>query len=134
MRASSIMRSRHWGLPLSWSCAMAALMLVGTEAGVGSVGPPSLDLPLVCRLTETCWVANYVDVDPTQAVRDFRCGARTYDGHDGTDFAIRDREAMERGVTVIASASGTVRRVRDGVDDVSLADQSPQTRVSGREC
>ena len=109
-------------------------MLVGMEAGVESVGLPSLDLPLVCRLSETCWVANYVDVDPTEAVRDFHCGARTYDGHDGTDFAIRDRAVMERGVAVIASAPGLVRRVRDGVEDIPLRDQVDEARVSGREC
>ena len=95
---------------------------------------PGLDLPLVCRLGETCWVANYMDVDPSEAVRDFRCGPRSYDGHDGTDFAIRDRAAMERGVPVVAGAPGVVRRVRDGMEDVALTDQPSRTRIAGKEC
>ena len=132
MWESSIMRKCHRASLLSLSCA--ALMLVGTEAGVGTINPPGLDLPLVCRLGETCWVANYVDVDPTEAVRDFHCGARSYDGHDGTDFAIRDRAVMERGVPVVASAAGVVRRVRDDVEDVALTDQASRDRIAGREC
>ncbi|MDO8546195.1 MAG: hypothetical protein Q7R68_02445 [Nitrospirales bacterium] len=67
---------------------------------------------------EICWVANYADVDPTAAARDFRCKGRSYNTHDGTDFAIRDRAVMERGVPVVASAPGTVRGVR-GKEKVS---------------
>src|SRR6266540_2282394 len=94
-----------------WCSAVAAASVEATEPR-GSVESQGLDLPLVCRLGETCWVANYVDVDPTEAARDFRCKGRTYNTHDGTDFAIRDRGVMEQGVPVVASAPGIVRRVR----------------------
>lgn len=101
--------------------------------------PPALDplelgLPLECRLGETCWVANYVDVDPATTARDFRCHARTYDGHDGTDFAIRDLAAMAAGVPVLASAPGVVRSTRDGMADVALTDAPSRERIAGREC
>jgi hypothetical protein len=101
--------------------------------------PPSLDpfvlgLPLECRLGETCWVANYVDVDPARTARDFRCHARTYDGHDGTDFAIRDLAVMAAGVPVLASAPGVVRNARDGMADVALTDAPLRERIAGREC
>jgi murein DD-endopeptidase MepM/ murein hydrolase activator NlpD len=101
--------------------------------------PPALDpfelgLPLECRLGETCWVANYVDVDPAKTARDFRCHARTYNGHDGTDFAIRDLSVMAAGVPVLASAPGVVRSARDGMADVALTDAPSRERIAGREC
>ena len=75
-----------------------------------------------------------MDVDPTEAAHDFRCKGRTYNGHDGTDFAIRDRGVMERGVTVVAAAPGTFRRVRDGVEDRALTDEASKRAIAGREC
>jgi Peptidase family M23 len=105
----------------------------GTVAAT-SIEETGLGLPLVCRLGETCWVANYVDVDPTEVAHDFRCNGRTYDAHDGTDFAIRDRGVMEQGMPVVASASGIVRRVRDEVEDRALTDEASTRAVAGREC
>ncbi len=99
-----------------------------------SLDPFELGLPLECRLGETCWVANYVDVDPATTAHDFRCHARTYQGHDGTDFAIRDLSVMAAGVPVRASAPGVVRSVRDGMADVALTDALSRERIAGREC
>ena len=92
------------------------------------------DLPARCQLGQTCWVANYVDVDPSPAAKDFHCQARTYDGHDGVDVAIRDRRVMEQGVSVLAAAPGIVRRIRDGVEDVGLANPASREAIAGREC
>src|SRR5512141_3160807 len=96
--------------------------------------PFELGLPLDCRLGETCWVANYVDVDPTTTAHDFRCHARTYEGHEGTDFAIRDLSVMAAGVPVLASAPGVVRSARDDLADVALTDALSRERIAGREC
>lgn len=105
---------------------------------IGDVAPLSssfeLALPLDCRIGETCWVANYVDVDPSGAAKDFRCGPRTYDGHDGVDFAIRDQGGMAQGVTVLASAPGTIRSVRDGMADRAFLKEDARGRIAGREC
>jgi Peptidase family M23 len=95
---------------------------------------PSLGLPLECKIGETCWVANYLDVDSTPDARDFRCNARTYDGHDGVDFAIRDRGVMTRGVAVIASLPGVVKNTRDNMPDVAIKDAASRAAVRGREC
>lgn len=95
---------------------------------------PALGLPLECRLGQTCWVANYVDVDPATSARDFRCHTRTYEGHDGTDFAIRDLSVMAAGVPVLASASGVVMSARDGMADEALTDTPSRERIAGREC
>jgi len=117
--------------------AMAGMLLVNVTAllppASGETGI-SLELPLACIPGETCWVANYADADPSAAARDFRCRARTYDGHDGVDFAIRDLGVMAKGVPVVASAAGTVRHVRDGMADVAITDEASRKRIAGREC
>lgn len=97
----------------------------------GAAGAADLQhsLPIDCVPGETCWVVNYVDVDSGPEARDYTCGSQTYNGHDGTDFAIRDRVAMREGVRVLASAPGVVKRRRDGVSDEGM-DKHPQ----GQEC
>lgn len=93
-----------------------------------------LTLPLDCRLGENCWVANYVDADPSRAAQDFLCRPRTYDGHTGVDFAVRDRGVMDQGVQVLAAASGTILRLRDGVEDVGRTTAQSPDSIVGREC
>lgn len=115
-----------------------SFLVILLAAVLGGAAPPDmqriqLDLPIDCRLGDTCWVANYVDVDSGTAASDFHCEARTYDGHDGIDLAIRDLSEMNRGMTVQAVAPGIVRRVRDGVGDAGLASTS-RAAVAGREC
>jgi murein DD-endopeptidase MepM/ murein hydrolase activator NlpD len=93
----------------------------------------SLTLPIRCVPDKTCWIANYVDVDQGQGARDFACGNRTYDGHNGTDFALRDLGVMRRGVDVLAAAPGIVKGTRDGMADVNYRKVEPK-RLAGREC
>jgi murein DD-endopeptidase MepM/ murein hydrolase activator NlpD len=100
----------------------------------GPIETQGLDLPLTCILGQTCWVANYVDVDTSGGASDFRCRKRTYDGHDGVDFAIRDLGVMEQRVPVVASAPGVVKNVRDGMEDVAISDEASRARIKGREC
>jgi len=92
----------------------ACLFLI---AAAGAYAAPQLSLPLACVPGKTCWVANYVDLAPGSEARDYRCEDRTYDGHNGVDFAIEDEKAMRAGVAVLAAAPGRVRAVRDGVPD-----------------
>ncbi len=119
------------------------LLIIGLWVPTSAAGEPSgpasperfeLGLPVACALGETCWVANYVDVDPSEVARDFRCQPRTYNGHDGTDFAIRDLAVMARGMPVLAAAPGTVRNVRDGMEDVAVKDSASRNPIAGREC
>ena len=93
---------------------LAAVVSFGHAAAADG---PRFSFPAVCQLGVSCWAVNYFDTDRTPAAADFRCGAQTYDGHYGTDFAVRDAKAIEQGVNVVAAASGTVLRVRDGVMD-----------------
>lgn len=73
--------------------------------------------PIACRLGTDCAIQQYVDLDPGPGVSDFRCFARTYDGHKGTDFRIPDQAAMQAGVDVLSPAAGRVLRLRDGIED-----------------
>jgi murein DD-endopeptidase MepM/ murein hydrolase activator NlpD len=111
---------------LPFVAAMAALTCAA------HADEPRLGLPVDCTPGETCWIVNYVDHDPGKGFRDYRCGALGYDGHTGTDFALRDEAAMAQGVTVVAAAAGTVKGVRDGMPDAGL--QAGADAVAGREC
>ncbi|MBL9050772.1 MAG: M23 family metallopeptidase [Tabrizicola sp.] len=84
-------------------------------------GAFELFLPVDCTLGDTCYIQNYSDHDPGPAASDFTCGPLSYDGHDGTDFALPTRAAMEAGVAVLAAAPGKVLRLRDGVPDFAAA-------------
>ena len=92
-------------------------------------GAFDLALPVQCVLSQTCFIQQFADHDPGPAATDFTCGPLTYDGHDGTDFALPTTTAMQQGVAVLAAAPGTVRGTRDG-----MADGPPGPEVNGREC
>ena len=90
-------------------------------------GAFELKWPLDCTLGDTCHIQQYVDHDPGPAATDFTCGPLSYDGHDGTDFALPTRADMAAGVSVLAAAAGTVGGMRN-----SVADLAPV--VPGKEC
>lgn len=80
--------------------------------------PPSFGLPIDCEIGAECWVMNYMDYGANdQKNTDMACLNRTYDGHKGTDFALRDGAAMTQGVNVLAAKDGTIKRIRDGEAD-----------------
>ena len=109
-----------------------AVLWVLTPAVVFAA-PPGLSLPIDCEIGSGCQIQNYADNDTGPAARDFACGVRTYDGHKGTDFRIRDAAAMTKGVKVLAGADGVVKAIRDDMADVSIRD-SGASDISGREC
>lgn len=114
--------------------ALAAVGLLALSAVPPAwSAPPDLQWPLQCTPNRDCWIANHVDLDSGPGIRDYACGALTYDGHKGTDIAIPDRAAMEEGVVVLAAATGRVRGVRDGVADASVRDSGKEA-VKDREC
>jgi hypothetical protein len=86
-----------------------------------------LGLPLACTLGETCYIQQYFDHDTGPNWSDFTCGTLAYDGHDGTDFAVPTARVMAAGVAVLAAAAGTVKGIRDGVEDFAA-------KVDGKEC
>lgn len=96
--------------------------------------PPELSLPIDCEIGKTCWLVNHVDREPGPGRSDYRCGPQSYNAHKGTDIAIKDDEAMRKGVGVLASASGRVVATRDGMADSTPADLISGTKFRGREC
>lgn len=118
--------------------ALAGVALAGALApAIADSAPepaaPKLGLPIACRPGQTCEVQNYLDRDPGPGAQDWRCGARTYQNHNGVDFRILDMGAQRRGVAVLAAAAGKVSRLRDGVQDISVkAPGAPP--LNGQDC
>jgi len=115
-----------------YSSPMIASLLV---LAASSAGGPTIQLswPVDCAFGRTCFVQNYFDEDPGPGRRDYACGSMTYDGHDGTDIRLPTLKEMRAGVEVRAAAAGTVRNVRDGVADVSVA-VGGKAAIQGKEC
>ena len=89
--------------------------------------------PIDCDLGADCFIQQYVDHDPSSDASDFRCSSLSYDGHKGTDFALRTHEHMRRGVNVLPAAPGTVRATRDGMRD-AIYTSDARADVENREC
>jgi len=119
-------------------CVGVAALLIGALIAVVQPPPASatafdLAFPLDCVPGEDCWVLNYLDHEAGPGARDYACGPRSYDGHRGTDLAIRDRAAMRAGVTVLAGAPGRVVGARDGMADTP-AEVGSTAAPENREC
>ncbi len=113
-----------------WVTSVLAMTICATAA-VGQV-PLQLSLPLVCEPHKTCFIQNYFDLDSGPGVRDYACGVAGYDKHTGVDFRLISAEAAKSGVSVIASADGKVKGVRDGVADIFIRDATSD--LKGRDC
>jgi murein DD-endopeptidase MepM/ murein hydrolase activator NlpD len=109
-------------------------MILQILAAAASAASPQLVFPLACEIGRTCEIQHYVDRDPaTGAVKDYHCGPRTNDGHDGTDIRLTDMALQRAGVNVLAAADGQVKAVRDGVADISIrAPNAPS--IAGVQC
>jgi murein DD-endopeptidase MepM/ murein hydrolase activator NlpD len=92
-----------------------------------------LSWPVACDIGQTCFVQSFFDHDSSDGAKDFTCGSRTYNGHDGTDIRLLDAQAERAGVQVLAAAAGRVLRIRDGVSDVSIR-ITGKAAVAGKEC
>ncbi|MBT3305580.1 MAG: M23 family metallopeptidase [Alphaproteobacteria bacterium] len=115
---------------------LAALVMVWPTSAPWAQDPgaaPRLSLPIRCAPGRDCWLVNFVDLDTGKGVADYACAKRSYDGHKGTDIAIRDLVAMKNGVDVVASAGGVVKGMRDGMADVDVT-VNGMPSVKGREC
>lgn len=112
------------------------LSLTTLGLGLGSAASaqaPQLSLPIDCELGETCYIEDYVDLDPGPGQHDFMCSLKSRDDHRGTDIHLLSFEAMDQGVDVLAAAPGRVAALRDGVPDIAV---TPENRpdIEGQEC
>ena len=104
-----------------------------SASGHAAPDGPRLGFPLACVVGQTCEIQHYVDRDAGPGVRDYRCGAQSYEGHNGIDIRLLDMAAQRRGVGVLAAAAGKVTRLRDGVADISIRDPGAAS-VANQEC
>jgi murein DD-endopeptidase MepM/ murein hydrolase activator NlpD len=127
----------RWSLlftPLFATAILASAPAATAQSTAPVAGPPpQLALPIACTINVDCWIAKYFDADPGPGASDYLDGSRTNDKHRGTDFAIRDLDAMKAGVAVLASADGKVRALRDGMDDINVRVIGVEA-IKGREC
>ncbi|MDX2287519.1 MAG: M23 family metallopeptidase [Hyphomicrobiaceae bacterium] len=123
--------------PVWVRAGQACILLTVASLGAEAADAPRLSLPLDCEPGRTCFVQNYVDVDPGPGVQDFACGKATYDGHDGVDFRVPSWRTDLAGTKVLAAAPGVVRGRRDGMPDRLLRDYgstTPRSVLAGKEC
>ena len=107
-----------------------ALLLAALASPAAAI---ELSAPVACPAGMICPVQNLFDHDPGSGVRDFRCTALGYDGHDGVDFRAPSAAVQRAGVEVRAAADGVVVGTRDGMEDVGL-DAAGREAVKGVEC
>lgn len=74
-------------------------------------------VPIAGNYGQDFIIVNYVDWGPTTTIKDSHCDSKTYDGHQGTDFVIRDFSVMDSGIQVRAAAKGKVIFIQDGLFD-----------------
>ena len=114
-------------------CLALILGCLGGATDVEAEEVISLALPIRCQPGLTCFLQNYVDHDASDKVRDYNCGGRSYDGHDGTDIRIRNLEIQRQGVEVLAAAPGRVVGGRNDMEDVSVRTVG-KAAIAGKEC
>lgn len=77
---------------------------------------PFLNTPIEGTYLQDYFIVNYVDwsIDSTL---DYKCGSKSYDGHQGTDFVLRNFKQMDQGNQVLAAANGIVTAITDSLFD-----------------
>ncbi len=81
------------------------------------VSQPFLHIPIEGEYKNDFIIVNYVDWGIDGSLSDYNCGNKTYAGHQGTDFIIRNFASMDTGVFVLAAADGVVTYIQDGIFD-----------------
>lgn len=93
----------------------------------------TMDMPIACTLGKDCYIQNFVDTNSGPDYEDYTCGPLSYDGHKGTDFRLLNYVQMREGVNVLNADNGTVRNIRDGMEDISIR-KGGREAVKGKEC
>ena len=93
-----------------------------------------LGLPIDCNIDKDCFIQNLPDTIIGEGRADSFCQGATYDGHKGLDIRIISMDDIKRDVPVIASASGVVKALRDGVEDRLVLSDDDKKALENREC
>jgi len=95
---------------LALSCGVILFFPAASPTPSG-IAPIKLSLPIDCTLGEDCFIQNYVDMDPSADAKDFNCGPLAYNNHQGTDFRLRNRQALGKPYSALATAPGKIVQV-----------------------
>jgi murein DD-endopeptidase MepM/ murein hydrolase activator NlpD len=138
---SHSMRIAKYLLPLVFLVPAPALAASATDAPkplLKIVKPFTLKMPLDCTIGMDCWVLNYPDAGTPEdgKATDPSCLSQTYEDHKGTDIALPDKAAMDRGVNALAARDGIVKIVRDGEEDhfPLSPEQLAKIKADKKEC
>lgn len=112
---------RRLRLPGGGSLRLASVATAAALLYAVPTAAIELSAPIACPAGMVCPVQNLFDHDPGPAVRDFRCTALGYEGHDGIDIRAPTTAAQKAGIDVLAAADGVVVGTRDGMEDVGIA-------------
>ncbi|HBV06264.1 MAG TPA: hypothetical protein DEF01_05930 [Gemmatimonadetes bacterium] len=94
---------------------------VDLEINIETSNYPKLTWPVSGTDGRDWTINNYVDLDPSSGMLDYRGGAKVYDGHKGVDIDSPDFRAMDRGFPILAAAPGIVSGLRDGEYDRNMS-------------
>ncbi len=105
--------------------AVARARRLGLDRGLPRALPrPILGYPLRLRPNAKAQrgeaISNFVDLDPSAAVKEFTCGSRTYNGHRGIDYFLWPFSWVmmdKREVEIVAAAPGSIASKHDGEFD-----------------
>lgn len=125
----SVARETFYSAVQLWLFALAVIVL----SWPAIAGDLRFGWPIDCVEGEDCWIVKHVDLKAGPGVSDFACGTLADDGHRGTDIALRGVSRIDEGVSVLAAASGVVKRLRDNMPDIDARFGDPSS-VEGREC
>lgn len=81
------------------------------------MGSFQLAFPVKGQLNVDFFIANYIDYDTTNGVRDPFGGEKTINGHTGLDIILPNFRVMDRGIDVLAAEDGIVTNIHDGEYD-----------------
>ena len=97
---------------------MIRLFIFFCSATILSAQGVELTTPIDGNEGTDFFIVNYVDQEPeSPGIKDYQCGTKTYDGHQGTDFTLRSFAQMDSGVAILAAADGVVFQVIDSLFD-----------------
>lgn len=130
-----IFQSRQIAIMITLLTCLAgtSLFAINTPSHAQSGAYIELNRPVDCTVGETCYIENYVDLDPSRRWKNYRCSGRTFDGNRSTDFRLNTTKKMDENIIVRAAAAGRIKAFRNSDEDGLYANGSKEA-VRNREC
>lgn len=110
------------------------LLAVFASHAPAAAQKPSLTMPVQCDIGKTCFVQQYVDVDPGPGFKDYKCGVSSSNGHGGVDIRVASVRDAKSAIPVLAVAPGVVAGIRDGIADRLVRNVKEREAIANRAC